>query len=118
VRLLQNLLANALKYRSPESKPEIIVSSRLERPDWVIMISDNGVGIPGDQLERIFIIFQRLHGKDVEGGGIGLASCKRIVEHHGGRIWAESEFGQGSKFSFTLPERSAAAFARGCDFRL
>jgi len=103
VRLLQNLIANAVKYRASDRKPVVTVTARRDGSTWEIAVADNGVGIPTDQTESIFGIFQRLHGVEVEGCGIGLASCKKIVEYHGGRIWVESETGKGSTFFFTLP---------------
>ncbi|MGE5505713.1 MAG: ABC transporter substrate binding protein [Actinomycetota bacterium] len=114
VRLFQNLLGNAVKYRDPGRVPTVTVSARPDGATWVLSVADNGVGIPADQTERIFGIFQRLHGVDVEGCGIGLASCRRIVEHHGGHIWVESEEGKGSTFLFTLPaDQSAHRVATG-----
>lgn len=104
VQLLQNLVGNALKYRS-EDLPHIEISS-LERPEeFVITVRDNGIGIPADQTERIFGVFKRLHGRNVAGNGIGLAICQRIISHYEGRIWVESQPGQGSAFMFTLPCR-------------
>lgn len=103
VRLLQNVIGNAVKYGAPDRTPLVTVTASRADSTWVVSVADNGVGIAADDRERIFGIFQRLHGADVEGCGIGLASCKKIVEHHGGRIWVESEPGRGSTFFFTLP---------------
>ncbi len=109
VRLFQNLIGNALAYRAPDRPIRVTVSVRREAGDWVVSVRDNGVGIPDDQLERIFLVFQRLHGREhSEGSGIGLAVCRRIVEHHGGRIWVQSVEGEGSAFQFTLPALPAA----------
>ncbi len=106
MRLLQNLIANALKYRQRNVAPRIKVDCGRKGGDWWFSIADNGIGIAPDQFERIFRIFQRLHGREDFGGGtgIGLAVCKKIVERHGGRIWVTSEGeGKGSTFFFTLP---------------
>jgi len=109
-QLLQNLIGNALKYRG-EASPVVHVTAREERGGIVFSVADNGQGIdPQYQLE-IFGIFKRLHGKDVEGSGIGLATCKRIVEEHGGRIWVESAPGKGSAFHFTVPASHTATRA-------
>lgn len=110
VRLFQNLLGNALKYQDGARKAVIIVACRPVGDDWELSVQDNGIGIPPDQIDRVFRIFQRLHSdKDYEGTGIGLAICQKIVACHGGRIWAESEPGQGSTFRFTLPKRRDGA---------
>jgi len=104
-RLLQNLVSNAIKYRG-DQPPEIHVGVE-EQPDaWRFAVADNGIGIPEEQQDRIFVIFQRLHGNDEAGGGtgIGLALCKRIVGRHGGRIWVESTPGEGATFYFTIPK--------------
>lgn len=103
-RLFQNLVSNAVKYRSPERPLKIIIKAKPVDHFWTISVADNGIGIDPVYFERIFLIFQRLHGPSAyDGTGIGLAVCKRIVEHHRGRIWVESEPGQGSVFLFTLP---------------
>jgi signal transduction histidine kinase len=112
VQLLQNLVGNALKYRSSEP-PRIHVSAAKANGDWLVSVRDNGIGIEEKYLDRIFNIFQRLHTqKEYAGTGIGLALCKRIVETHGGRIWAESEPGKGSVFKFTLPATAEKAAKR------
>lgn len=103
VRLLQNLVGNAVKYRGDDD-PWVHVSGEQQGEDWVFGVADNGIGIAQTQHEAVFNIFRRLHGIDeYPGTGIGLASVKKIVERHGGRVWLESEVGQGSTFWFTWP---------------
>ncbi|MBF0094510.1 MAG: PAS domain S-box protein [Alphaproteobacteria bacterium] len=103
IRLFQNLIGNALKYRKPNATPSIRVGARFEGGTWVFFVRDNGIGIASQYFERIFMIFQRLHARDeYEGTGIGLAVCKKIVERHGGKIWLTSEPGEGTTFFFTL----------------
>jgi PAS domain S-box-containing protein len=104
VRLLQNLVGNGIKYRPADRAPVVSVSAERDGAMWHICVTDNGIGIPADQCERVFGIFQRLHGRDqYEGTGIGLAVCKKIVERYSGRIWVDSVPGEGSTFHFTLP---------------
>ncbi|HUS05161.1 MAG TPA: ATP-binding protein [Bryobacteraceae bacterium] len=102
VQLLQNLISNAIKYRGPDT-PRIHISARKDGAGWLLSVRDNGIGIAPMYLERIFGIFKRLHGREIPGTGIGLAICRKIVEQHQGRLWAESTVGQGTTFLFTLP---------------
>jgi PAS domain S-box-containing protein len=101
-QVFENLIGNALKYRS-EQPPRISVSAVESAKEWVFSVADNGIGIPREYQAQIFGIFKRLHGDEYPGTGIGLATCKKIVDRLGGTIWVESEPGKGSCFSFTLP---------------
>jgi two-component system, cell cycle sensor histidine kinase and response regulator CckA len=105
-QLFQNIVANALKYRNPEHAPIIDVSGEEHEQTWSFAVQDNGQGIPRDSLERIFDPLTRLHGQDVPGSGLGLALCRKIVERHGGRIWAESAGqGNGTTIRFVIPRK-------------
>jgi signal transduction histidine kinase len=110
VRLLQNLLGNALKYRAAGQVPRIIVSSAAIEGGWRISVADNGIGVPEAGRERIFQIFQRLHSRSAyPGTGIGLAIAKKIVDRHGGRIWVEAAEDGGSVFHFTVMAAEAVS---------
>jgi two-component system sensor histidine kinase/response regulator len=104
--VFQNLISNAIKYARPGVNPTVHVSAAKEKDHWLIVVRDNGIGIESTYSQVIFGAFKRLHGKEAPGTGLGLAVCRRVIEAHGGRIWVESTPGQGSTFSFTLPENS------------
>ena len=108
-QLFQNLIGNAIKFVA-EGPPRIRITCEREDEVWHFAVVDNGIGIDPAHVERIFSVFQRLHGRgEYPGSGIGLAICKRIVERHGGRIWVDSSPGQGSSFHFTIPARRKEA---------
>jgi PAS domain S-box-containing protein len=103
-QLLQNLIANGIKFSRPDTPPHVHVSATRGPTAWTFAISDNGIGIEAEYLDRIFVLFQRLHSRgEYPGTGIGLAICKKIIERHGGQIDVESEPGKGTTFLFTLP---------------
>lgn len=104
--LFQNLISNAIKFRRPNLHPIIHIDAYREETQWKFVMEDNGIGIAEENLEKVFIIFKRLHDRNqYEGTGIGLAHCKKIVDLHGGKIWVESIKGEGSKFLFTIPDQ-------------
>ena len=105
IQLMQNLISNAIKFRKPDIAPKVVIKATETEDEFTISISDNCIGIDKDNIERIFVIFQRLHARSTyEGTGIGLAICQKIAQRLGGRIWAESEVGIGSTFFFTIPK--------------
>jgi light-regulated signal transduction histidine kinase (bacteriophytochrome) len=111
-QLLQNLIGNAIKFHRPGVAPEVHLGGRHDGAQWVLWVRDNGIGIPADQDDRIFKVFQRLHTRaKYPGTGIGLAICKKIVERHGGKIWVEPQIGEGTTFFFTLPAADGGAAA-------
>ncbi len=106
--LWQNLIGNAVKFRRDGVAPRIVIECGQGTGDddshWSFTLSDNGIGIAPEFIEKVFVIFQRLHGRDAyTGTGIGLALCKKIVEHHGGLIWIDTSYTDGTRFRFTLP---------------
>lgn len=108
LQLWQNLIANAIKFRGA-APPAIRIAAKKKDRDWMFSVADNGIGIAAEHAEVVFDIFKRLHTRsEYPGSGIGLSICKKIVEHHGGRIWVESEPGHGCTFNFTLPAQPLA----------
>jgi PAS domain S-box-containing protein len=108
IQLFQNLIGNAIKYRG-EAPPSVLIRAEPDGQSWICSVSDNGIGFEQKYADRVFGVFRRLHGTTYPGTGIGLAIARRIVEQHGGRIWANSNPGQGSVFSFSLPASESPA---------
>ena len=101
--LWQNLIGNAVKFRRDGVAPRIVIDCEQRDDEWLLSVSDNGIGIAEEFVDKVFVIFQRLHGRDAYAGtGIGLALCKKIVEHHGGTIWIDTSYTDGTRFRFTL----------------
>jgi light-regulated signal transduction histidine kinase (bacteriophytochrome) len=110
VQLFQNLIANSVKYRQKDVRPEVRISASRTGVEWRFSVADNGIGFDPQYSDKIFGVFKRLHQRnEYQGNGIGLAICARIVAHYGGRIWAESKAGLGATFYFTLPAREDTA---------
>jgi light-regulated signal transduction histidine kinase (bacteriophytochrome) len=108
LQVFQNLIENAIKFRGKESPSVSVLAEPIGR-EWLFSVTDNGIGIAQEQYDDIFVAFQKLHPRsEYCGNGIGLAMCKKIVEHYGGRIWVESRLGFGSSFQFTLPASDAS----------
>ncbi|MGZ7043095.1 MAG: sensor histidine kinase [Methanobacterium sp.] len=105
-QVFQNLIGNAIKFKKPDEPPKIHISARKYegKGEYLFSVIDNGIGMEPQYAERIFVIFQQLHTMaEYKGTGIGLSIAKRIIERHRGRIWVESELGEGSTFYFTIP---------------
>ncbi|WP_240509224.1 sensor histidine kinase [Streptomyces agglomeratus] len=109
--LWQNLIGNAIKFRAPDRTVAVhitVARDSAEDNTWLFCVTDNGIGIPEEFADKVFVIFQRLHGRDAyTGTGIGLALCKKLIEHHGGRIWIDTTHTDGARLCFTLPAQPA-----------
>jgi light-regulated signal transduction histidine kinase (bacteriophytochrome) len=109
--LLTNLIGNSVKFRKPDVPIKVHVEAvRDDDDNWELAVRDNGIGIAPEFVDKVFVIFQRLHSKEAyPGTGIGLAICKKIVEYHGGRIWVDTTYGDGTLIRFMLPARQQAS---------
>jgi light-regulated signal transduction histidine kinase (bacteriophytochrome) len=103
IQLLQHLVANALRFHGNEA-PRVIISAQRAGDEWLVVVADNGIGVPPEHADRIFEMFKRLR-PEIAGTGMGLAVCRRIIERHRGRIWVEPNVPRGSRFCFSLPAR-------------
>ena len=117
VMMWQNLIGNAVKFAREGVPPRIVIDCERRdtdhEADWLFTLADNGIGIPEEFVDKVFVIFQRLHGRDAYSGtGIGLALCKKIVEQHGGTIWIDTSTSEGTRFCFTLPAESTPNWLR------
>ena len=110
-QVFQNLIGNSIKYRRPEVDLEIQISAKKDGDFWQFCVRDNGIGIAAEHHDQVFLPFKRLHGSDIAGTGIGLATCKRMIERYGGRIWIESQENRGAIFYFSLPAEKADLYA-------
>jgi signal transduction histidine kinase len=109
-----NLLSNAVKYSRAADVPTIEVGCRVEAGTQICHVRDNGIGFPMDEADKLFQVFSRLHpGPEFEGTGIGLAIVRRVIERHGGKVWAESKPGRGSTFYFSIPDPESRAGSSG-----
>ncbi|MFJ4658872.1 CHASE3 domain-containing protein [Nocardia sp. NPDC088792] len=114
--LWQNLIGNAIKFRAPDRTPRILITCEPDDAGWLLSVQDNGIGIRPEFAEKVFIIFQRLHNRtEYDGTGIGLALTKKIVEHHGGRIWLDTDYTGGTRICFTLTGAPAAVDVLAAD---
>jgi light-regulated signal transduction histidine kinase (bacteriophytochrome) len=110
--LLTNLIGNSVKFKKPDTPIKVHVDAARDGDEWEVSVRDNGIGIGAEFVDKVFVIFQRLHSKEAyPGTGIGLAICKKIIEYHGGRIWIDTEFDGGTLIRFTLPARQSAISA-------
>ena len=104
--LMQNLIANAIKFRSKDTNPVIHVGAKRDDGCWHFSVRDNGIGIDSKNQRTVFNLFQRVHTRqEYEGTGLGLAICQRIIHRHGGTLWVNSELGKGSTFTFSIPDQ-------------
>jgi light-regulated signal transduction histidine kinase (bacteriophytochrome) len=105
INVFKNLVSNAIKYSKPNVPPDIKIGMEDKDDNWLFYIKDNGIGIDKENFDKVFLIFQRIDTKSVEGNGIGLSFCKKAIKIHNGEIWLESEPGKGSIFYFTIPKK-------------